>query len=437
MTPRPSPPAIFALTVQPFAAAVGYVSIAAPFWLRGQGVSLAAIGAVMATAMTPHALKFLWAPLIDVGARRKAWFIAMTAATGALLVALSLVPGLSRHLGLFTLLATLAQVAGTTAVAAADGLMAATTRPEDRGKAGGWRMAGNVGGTGLLGALALWLSARSSPQAAGLALAGLTLLSGLGVLAIREPRLRDERVERAGSLARALWLRLAAIGHDVWGTVASREGWTGLVICAVPVGAGALTNLFSAMAEEYRASADVVAAVNGVGGGIVSALGSLAGGVLADRMNRRLAYALAGGVTALAAAAMLAAPMTPATYAWGTLAYSFANGVAFAALAALILEMVGHSPAAATKYTLFIAVANVASNYVTALDGAASEIREWGSRGALAADVVLTAAGIAVLLAMVRYTRRAGTPPGRSPAAVSGVGGPPGAATTSGGPGAP
>ncbi len=411
MTGRPSPPAVFALTIQPFAAAVGYVTIAAPFWLKSQGVSLAAIGAVSATAMTPHAVKFLWAPLIDVGARRKAWFAAMTAATAALLVALSLVPGLARNLGLFTVLATLAQVAGTTAAAAADGLMAATTRPEDRGKAGGWRMAGNVGGTGVLGAAALWLSARSSPQAAGLALAAVTLLSGLGALAVEEPRLRDELVERAGSFRRALGIRLAAVGRDLWATMVSREGWTGLVICAVPVGAGALTNLFSAMAVDYGASEDLVAAVNGLGGGLMGAAGSLAGGFLADRMNRRLAYALAGGVTALAAGAMLAAPMAPSTYAWGTLAYSFANGVAFAALAALILEMVGHSRAAASKYTLFIAVANVASSYATALDGLASGIRGWGSRGALAADVVLTAAGIAVLLAMVRFTRRAGARP--------------------------
>lgn len=412
MTPRPTRPAVFALTIQPFAAAVGYLSVAAPFWLKSEGVSLAAIGAIMATAMTPHALKFLWAPLIDVGARRKAWFAWATAATAVFLVALSVVPGLARHLGIFTLLATLAQVAGTTAAAAADGLMAATTLPGDKGKAAGWRMAGNVGGTGLLGALALWLSARTSPRAAGLALAGLVLLSGLAALAIREPRLRDERIERAGSLPRALWLGLAAVVRDVWATLSSREGWTGLVICAVPVGAGALTNLFSAMAVDYGASEDLVAAVNGLGGGLVGAVGSLAGGLLADRMNRRLAYALAGGATALSAAAMLAGPMTPATYAWGTLAYNFSNGVAFAALAALILEMVGHSPAAATKYTLFIAVANVASNYVTALDGLASELRGWGSRGALAADVVLTAAGIAVLLAMVRYTRRVGAAPG-------------------------
>jgi MFS family permease len=404
---RPSPPSVFVVTILPFAAAVGYVSIAAPFWLARDGVSLALIGTMEATAMTPHAVKVLWAPLIDIGSHRKAWFVSMTAATAALLMALSILRDPARHLGLFTLLATLAQIAGTTAAAAADGLMAATTRPEDEGKAGGWRMAGNVGGTGVLGAFALWLASRTSPAVAGLALGAVVLASAAGALFISEAHpLHDEALERAGSLARALLARLVAVGKDLWSAMVSREGWTGLVICAVPVGAGALTNLFSAMAVDYRASEDLVAMVNGLGGGLAGAVGSLAGGRIADRMNRRLAYALAGGLTAFSALLMLAAPMTPLTYAWGTLLYSFANGIAFAALAALILEMVGHSVAAATKYTLFISVANVASNYATALDGWASEVRGWGSRGSLAADVVLTAAGIAVLLAMVSVTRR-------------------------------
>ena len=207
------------------------------------------------------------------------------------------------------------------------------------------------------------------------------------------------------SALEVLKLRLWAIAHDLWTTVKSRAGWTGLVICALPVGAGALTNLFSAMAVDYSASGSEVEMVNGLGGGVIGALGSLVGGVLADKMNRRVAYAISGGLTAFSGLAMMAAPMTPATYTWGVLAYSFANGIAFATLAAFILEMVGHSAAAATKYTLFIAIANVASNYVTALDGAASEFRKLGSRGALFADAVLTFAGIVVLMLMVRLNR--------------------------------
>ena len=176
------------------------------------------------------------------------------------------------------------------------------------------------------------------------------------------------------------------------------------LIGRAPVGCGALTNLFSALAPDYRAPAEIVELVNGLGGGISGALGSVLGGYLADKMNRRLCYALAGGITALCAFAMAAAPMGPATYTWGTLTYSFANGIAFAAFAGMVLEMVSHSAAVATKYTLFTAVSNQAISYSTWLDGKASE--RWGARGSVAFDGVLTFAGIAILLAMVALARR-------------------------------
>jgi predicted MFS family arabinose efflux permease len=207
-------------------------------------------------------------------------------------------------------------------------------------------------------------------------------------------------------MAREVLRRLMEIGTDLLRTLVSRDGWTGLVICAVPVGAGALTNLFSGMGGPYRANENVVALINNLLGGVLGAVGALVGGYMADRMNRRVAYAIAGGLTACSALAMFFAPLTPATYIWGTLGYNFANGVAFATLAALILDMVGHSPAAATKYTAFIAVANVAGSYVTWLDGLGSEVGHLGVRGAVLTDFALTAAGIVVLLVLVAFTRR-------------------------------
>lgn len=409
---RPSPPWIFSVTILPFAAAIGYVTIAAPFWLATRGVSLAAIGAMSAAALAPHAFKFLWAPLLDLGARRRAWFVVTSLLAAALLAALALLPAPETHLGAFTALAFAANVAATTACAAADGLMAITTTPDRKGAAAAWRMAGNVGGTNVLGALVLWISKYSSVAVAGEALAILTALSALGAALIHEPR--PVEVARTGSLLGAARQSLAAIGRDLWSMVKSREGWTGIVICAVPVGAGALTNIFSGMAPEYGASEDVVAMVNGLWGGVVGAVGSFLGGWLADRMNRRVAYAISGVLIAASALAMMVGPMTATTYTWGTLLYNFATGISFAALAAFVLEMVGHSVAAATKYTLFIAVANLAGSYVTALDGWASELHHVGARGALAADAALTLAGIAVLAAMVWLTRRPGAQPAQA-----------------------
>jgi predicted MFS family arabinose efflux permease len=180
------------------------------------------------------------------------------------------------------------------------------------------------------------------------------------------------------------------------------------------------------MAPDFGATARVVGIVNGIGGGLAGAAGSLVGGYLADRMSRRLAYAVAGGLTALSALAMLLAPLSQTTYAWGTLAYTFANGIAFATWAGLVLELIGHTAATTTKYALFNASSNLAISYVTWLDGWAAS--GWlfpaglrGSRGSLAMDVTLTLAGIAALLVMVAVVRRrAGPSPAASAADVGG-----------------
>ncbi|HYG69459.1 MAG TPA: MFS transporter, partial [Anaeromyxobacteraceae bacterium] len=84
---HPTPPWLFLFLDLPFGAAVGYLMIAVPFWLRHGGLSLEAIGALSATAFAPHALKILWIPVLDIGSYRRAWYLGMTAGTAGLLVA--------------------------------------------------------------------------------------------------------------------------------------------------------------------------------------------------------------------------------------------------------------------------------------------------------------------------------------------------------------
>src|SRR3954454_15193692 len=130
--------------------------------------------------------------------------------------------------------------------------MAITPRDEDKGRAGGFYMAGNVGGTGILGALAIWLGDHFSPRAAGITIALIVLASAVGALTLREPKGED----LAADWLKALGRRITDIARDLWTMVKSREGITGLIICAAPVGCGALTNLFSALAPAYRAPAE-------------------------------------------------------------------------------------------------------------------------------------------------------------------------------------
>jgi MFS transporter, PAT family, beta-lactamase induction signal transducer AmpG len=362
------------------------------------------IGAISATAFLPHAYKIFWVPLIDLGPHRKAWYLCATAATAALLAAAAMVPAPGAHVALLALLLTAAQATAATSSAALDALMAITSRQEDKGRAGGWYMAGNIGGTGILGALAIWLGDHFSPQAAGVVIGAIVLCSALPAFTLQEKG--DSHSDKGRTLSPIFVLRkrVADIARDLWITLKSREGITGLIIVASPVGCGALTNLFSGMAPDYGAPAHIVELVNGIGGGLTGAAGSILGGYLSDKMNRRFSYGLAGGITALCAFAMALGPMTPATYAWGTLTYSFANGIAFAAFAGMVLEMVSHGAAVATKYTMFTALSNQAISYVTWLDARASG--RWGTRGSVAFDGAITLVGIGILMVMVLIARR-------------------------------
>ncbi|MFL5359299.1 MFS transporter [Archangium sp.] len=390
-------PPLFGILEIQFGAAVGFLQTAVPYWLAKDGMPLAEIGILSGTAFSPHAWKLLWVPLIDLGPWRRIWYGVSTLLTALFLLACALLPEPSGHLAVYTLLLTGLQAAASTAHAALNGLMAITTRQEDKGRTGGWQMAGNVGSTSLLGALAIWLASAFSRQVAGIVLATLVLVSGAGIFWVAERP--GEKVARA-SVLHAAWERVKGIVQDLFRTAFSRDGIIMLVLCLAPVSCGALTNLFSAMAGDYHAPEHVVELVNGLGMGLSGALGSLAGGWMADRINRKLNYALMGGATGLCALAMAAAPLTPTTYVWGTLAYSFANGAAFAAFAGMVLELVSAGAAVTTKYTLFVAASNFAISTVTALDGSASGFRGLGVRASVAFDGLITFGGITVVVAL-------------------------------------
>jgi hypothetical protein len=198
--------------------------------------------------------------------------------------------------------------------------------------------------------------------------------------------------------------------RDAWRTLRSTAGWTGLVICLAPVGAGGAVGLFAAIATDYGAGDTQIALVKGLGGGLFSAAGCLIGGYVADHIDRRLTYVLAGSASAACALAMAWAPLTPTVYTVGCLAYELTNGVAFAAWTAFVLDLMGNDQAVATKHALFAAAGNQATNYMIILDGLAKDGR-FAALGAgpvalLEMDALATAVGVIVLAGMTLWVRR-------------------------------
>jgi MFS family permease len=414
---RHTPPALFAVLELPFSAAVGMLQVAIPFWLAGQGLSIAQIGVVSAVGFTPHAWKALWMPLLDAGPRRRTWYRLAALIVAAFSVAIVLLPDPAHHLATFQWLVVGAQVGAATTGGAVDALMALTTAPADKGRAAGWKMAGNVGGIGLIGALLLWLRSHASPAVQAVVVAAFALGPTLALAA-----LGDEPIIASASAAaglKAAWARARGIAVDLWATVRSRAGWTGLVLCAAPVGAGALVNLLSGIAPAYQASEAVVALVDGLAGGLVAAAGAVLGGMIIDRMNRRVAYCLFAGLTALCAIGLALGPPQPSTFMAGTLGYRFFNGITMAAFAGMILELVGEGRAVATTYTLYVAVSNQAISVVTWLDGAGSRVGGLGAAGTALTDAALTFLGIGIVALVLRLS--APPAPGARRAAPSGA----------------
>jgi MFS family permease len=413
---RPLPTPLWGILTLPFGLTVGFATVAVPFVLRRRDVDMTLIGTVTQVAALPHVLKLFWAPVLDSGPRRRSWYFAMIALTAASLALTALIPpSTTEHLGPVSLLWVytgalfLAQAAVGTSASAVLALMALTVPDAKKGTASGWQTAGNLVGTATGGALVAWMIDHLSPSRTAIVLAALCVACSMPAVLI------DETPPERHSAARLVVNLL----REIWTTLKSRDGWTGLVICLSPVGAGALTNLFSALARDYAtadASAEnLVVFVNGIFGGLLNAAGSLLGGILADRMNRRVAYVLFGAITALSAVGMMIASASPLAFTVGCLAYTFANGLCYAAFYAFLLELVGTGKkGVTTQLALFVGASNLAISYVTWLDGASYDWakkvwagRPWAGReGMLGMDALSTFVGVAILAAMMVLVRK-------------------------------
>ena len=190
---------------------------------------------------------------------------------------------------------------------------------------------------------------------------------------------------------RGLYSSLAATFKDVWQLVRSRGGALALILCFLPIGTAAVT--FSAIAGEWRASANTVALISGVLGGLISAAGCMSGGWICDRMDRKAAYVWFGIFQAASGVAMAMLPRNQAMFILWVSVYSFASGLCYAAFSAFVLEAIGKG-AAATKYNALASLSNVPIYYMTNIDGWAHD--HWSSTG-----MFFTESGLAVASAVI------------------------------------
>src|SRR5712691_445659 len=381
-------PVVFLILILPFGAMSGYLTVAVVYLLTQAGVGIEQSAELVALSYVPHTWKFLWAPIADTTLTRKRWYVVSAIVTGLGIYVTGAVPADESSLPLLTAVVLISNLAVTFLAMAVESLMAYDAPDNAKGRAGGWFQAGNLGGMGLGGGAGLWMTQNVPPPWIGSAALGATcLLCCAALMFVAEPpsTLRLETYRKT----------IMSLLEDLWQVARSRRGFLGLLICFLPIGTGAASNLWSAVAGDWKASADTVALVTGVLSGMVMAAGCFAGGYLCDRMDRKAAYALFGVLMAGCAVAMALAPRSETMYTAFTLIYAFINGLAYAGFSAVALEAIGLG-AAATKYNLFASLSNIPIGYMTAVDGWAAA--RWGPGGMLHTEA---AVGVLALLFFV------------------------------------
>ena len=386
-------PIVFLPLFAPFGISAGYVSVTLGFLLARAGVPTAIIGALIALSIWPQTWKILWAPLVDTVGNPKLWYGLGTTLVGGTILLMSVLPMTSREVPLFSTLIVVSSVASTLVSMSTEIFMANQTPPELRGRASGWSQAGNLGGTGIGGGIGLLL-AEHVPQAwvSGAALAAICFACWAGVLFL-PPLKRTARTHSYLS-------ELKGVALDVWAVAKSRLGYLALVIMVLPLASGAMP--WSAVASEWQASGDLVALVNGVGGGLASMVGAMAAGWVCDRMDPKRAYCLFGVLVGLMAAAMAVLPRTPTVFTVFVMLYMAAVGMGYTGYAAIVLQAIGKK-SAATNWNLMAALSNIPIAVMSTFDGWVHD--KYGTNAMLLGELALPALTILAFGALVLLTR--------------------------------
>ncbi len=384
------------ILILPFGVVAGFLSVAVAYRLSEAGWPLVQVAGLVALSLVPHTWKFLWAPIADTTLSRKIWYLIGCTCSALGIFALGAYPATTAGFVQLSVIAVATNFAVTFVGMSVESLMAYDTPDDQKGRAGGWFQAGNLGGSGVGGGLGLWL-AQVMPASwmSGAIVSIACLLCAAALLFVVEPvvTLRRETILHS----------LKDVCIDLWQTARSGLGAIALFLCFMPIGSGAASGLWSAVAGDWQASANTVALVTGVLNGLVAAAGCVAGGWLCDRMNRQTAYAAYGVLQALCAVAMAIAPQTESMYVLFTLLYAFITGLTYAGFTAFVLEAMGKG-AAATKYSLFASLSNMPIAYMTAINGWAYQ--QWGSVGMLYTEASIGMIGLVVFLLVLATYRR-------------------------------
>lgn len=343
----------------PYGISTGFASITLPYFLTRTGFSVASAAAIVALGVSSNVWLFCWGPIVDLTLTPRRWYLLAVVVAAGTLFLLAIIPYQQNAIALLTTMVLISQIAVTFVVLPMGALMAYTVPDDAKGRAAGWYQAGNLGGNGIGGGLGVWLGVHFSREIAGATLALAMIAAAVAIYFAADFRIT------AGFGFRE---RMRLTWRDVLAMVRSAIPLLTMILITSPIGAGAMNNLWSAVASDWHAGANMVALVTGVLNGIVCALGCLLGGWVADRFGRWWSYFTFGCALAATAIIMAFAPWKPNSFTVGVLVYAFFVGTNYAAYSALVVHAIGRG-VASTKYALCQSLGNIPVAYMTAFNG--------------------------------------------------------------------
>lgn len=373
---------------------LGFAATAVATQLRRQDVGPAEIGAFVASFYLPWAFKWAFGPFIDVFTskrlgKRRGWILGTQIMLIITLLACTSL-NLPSQLGLLTGVLLIHNSFGAMQDVAIDALAVSTLHENERGLANGVMFAGAalgtaVGGSGVLFMMP-WLGLHGGFVFVAACIALVTVFV---VLPLKE-RTIEEPARAAGLASAGRAMRDFAV-EAFRSFVGTRGAWAGLGFALLPAGAMSLgLALQSNLAVEVGMSDDSIAWLS-LWSQIISAACMVFGGYLSDRYGRRrtLSIYLAlmslpvwylmtvllehNWVMPVAAEARKTAPVALVTAVWvATLAYSVGQGLMYGTRSAIMMD-VTNPAVAATQFTAYMALMNLAIAYSATWQGIAIE----------------------------------------------------------------
>lgn len=360
----------------------GLVNDFVPVWMREQGASLEAVGALSALAM-PWNLKAFWGPLVDRYLGFRTWIIGALLGIGSVTLA---GPWLGDKL--VPALLAVAVLGGLQDVAL-DGWVVGAVPVGQEGRATGVRIAAYRAALALGGGGAVFVGGRWGWDFGWYVVASLLLVGAVGILSLDRP-------PAAQPSALADWIR-------DFGRWLSRPGNTMVLFLALvfKLGDAAMAPMTRPFWLDSGLSAEQVGLLNTIAGSIVTAIGAVIGGEVTTRIGV-LRAGLVLGVLALSSNLVYAGVAVfpePGIVVGAGVFESFTSGLGTAPMMAILMRACGHEQTA-TRFAILSSIAGLTRTVAGSLSGVGAA--ELGYSGYFALTAALAVPGLFLLPLVTR-----------------------------------